>query len=151
MNNWLETHIKYEKTLENGTRKKVDEAYLIDAMSFTEAESRIIEEMTPYIVGEFEVNAAKKAHISEIFSDASGNADRWYRAKVMFISLDEKTGMEKKTPATMLIQAEDLQEAVKNLITGMKGTMSEWEIFSITETKIIDVYYNSSSSTKEQA
>lgn len=141
MKNWFETHIKYDKTLENGTQKKVDEAYLVDAMTFTEAESRIIEEMTPYIVGDFEVNAAKKANISEIFTDASGKADRWYRAKVMFVTLDEKSGMEKKTPATMLVQAEDFQTAVKNLETGMKGTMSEWEIFAITETKILDVLF----------
>lgn len=136
--NYFETHVKYEKTLENGTQKKVDEAYLVDAMSFTEAESRIIEEMTPFIVGEFEVSVAKKARISELFFDENG--DRWYRAKVMFITFDEKSGAEKRTPSIMLVQAQDFETAIRNLETGMKGTMSDWEIFSITETKIVDVF-----------
>ena len=138
MNNWYECKVKYEKTLETGTQKKVTEAYLVDAMSFTEAENRIIEEMTPYIVGEFEVTAVKKARISELFIDPEG--DKWYRAKVMFITIDEKTGVEKKAASNMLVQASDFQRAVKNLEDGMKGTMSDWEIFSITETPILDIY-----------
>lgn len=138
MNNWYECKVKYEKTLETGTQKKVSESYLVDAMSFTEAENRIIEEMTPYIVGEFEVAAVKKARISELFIDPEG--DKWYRAKVMFITIDEKSGIEKKAPSTMLVQASDFQKAVKNLEDGMKGTMSDWEINSISETLLMDVY-----------
>ena len=94
MNNWFECKVKYEKTLETGTQKKVTEAYLVDAMTFTDAEARIIEEMTPFISGEFEVTAVKKARISELFQDPDG--DKWYRCKVMFITLDEKSGLEKK-------------------------------------------------------
>lgn len=138
MNNWYECKVKYEKTLETGTQKKVTEAYLVDAMSFTEAENRIIEEMTPYIVGEFEVAAVKKARISELFIDPEG--DKWYRAKVMFITIDEKTGVEKKAASTMLVQASDFQHAVKNLEDGMKGTMSDWEINTISETLLMDVF-----------
>lgn len=138
MNNWYECKVRYEKTLETGTQKKVTEAYLVDAMSFTEAENRIIEEMTPYISGEFEVSAVKKARISELFIDPEG--DKWYRAKVMFITLDEKSGVEKKSASTMLVQASDFQKAVKNLEDGMKGTMSDWEINTISETALIDVY-----------
>ena len=138
MNNWYECKVKYEKTLETGTQKKVTEAYLVDAMSFTEAENRIIEEMTPYIVGEFEVTAVKKARISELFIDPEG--DKWYRAKVMFITIDEKTGVEKKAASTMLVQASDFQRAVKNLEDGMKGTMSDWEINTIAETLLMDVF-----------
>ena len=138
MNNWYECKVKYEKTLETGTQKKVTEAYLVDAMSFTEAENRIIEEMTPYIVGEFEVAAVKKARISELFIDPEG--DKWYRAKVMFITIDEKTGVEKKAASNMLVQASDFQRAVKNLEDGMKGTRSDWEINTITETLLMDVF-----------
>ena len=138
MNNWYECKVKYEMTLETGTQKKVTEAYLVDAMSFTEAENRIIEEMTPYIVGEFEVTAVKKARISELFIDPEG--DKWYRAKVMFITIDEKTGVEKKAASTMLVQASDFQRAVKNLEDGMKGTMSDWEINTIAETLLMDVF-----------
>ena len=138
MNNWYECKVKYEKTLETGTQKKVAESYLVDAMSFTEAENRIIEEMKPFIVGEFEVAAVKKARISELFQDPE--VDKWYRAKVMFITLDEKSGIEKKTASTMLVQAKDFQKAVKNLEDGMKGTMSDWEINTISETLLMDVF-----------
>lgn len=138
MNNWYECKVKFEKTLENGIQKKVTETYLVDAMSFTEAENRIIEEMTPYISGEFEVTAVKKNRISELFADPEG--DHWYRAKVMFVTLDEKSGNEKKSPSTMLVQAKDFQMAVKNLEDGMKGTMSDWEINTISETTILDVF-----------
>ena len=138
MNQWFQTNVKYEKTLENGTQARVTEAYLVNAMSFTEAESRTIEEMTPFISGEFDVSAAKKMNISELFTDPEG--DKWYRCKVMFITLDEKTCNEKRTASTMLVQAADFQTAVKNLEEGMKGTMSDWEIHTITETKIMDVF-----------
>ena len=138
MNNWYECRVKFEKVLENGTQKKVTEVYLVDAMSFTEAENRIIEEMTPYISGEFEVTAVKKDRISEMFIDPDG--DKWYRAKVMFITLDEKSGAEKKSASIMLIQAKDFQTAIKNLENGMKGTMSDWEINPLSETVIMDVY-----------
>lgn len=130
--------MKYEKTLETGTQKKVTEAYLVDAMTFTDAEARIIEEMTPFIVGEFEVTAVKKERISELFQSPDG--DRWYRCKVMFVTLDEKSGVEKKSPSIMLVQASNFEEAVKNLQDGMKGTMSDWEINTITETSLMDVF-----------
>lgn len=138
MNNWYECKVKYEKMLETGTQKKVSEAYLVDAMSFTEAENRIIEEMTPFINGEFEVSAVKKDRISELFIDPEG--DKWYRCKVMFITLDEKSGVEKKSASVMLVQAKDFQMAVRNLQEGMKGTMSDWEINTIQETALMDVY-----------
>lgn len=149
MNNWYECKVKYEKTLETGTQKKVAEAYLVDAMSFTEAENRIIEEMKPFIVGEFEVAAVKKARISEMFLDPAG--DKFYRAKVMFVTLDEKSGMEKKSPSTMLIQASDFQSAIKTLENGMKGTMSDWEINTISETTLIDVFGMEVRTITEQA
>lgn len=147
MNNWYECRVKFEKTLENGTQKKVTEVYLVDAMSFTEAENRIIEEMTPFISGEFEVTAVKKDRISELFIDPEG--DKWYRAKVMFITLDEKSGVEKKAASIMLVQAKDFETAVKNLNEGMKGTMSDWEINTISETVIMDVYGIVVKETKE--
>lgn len=138
VNNWYECRVKFDKVLENGTEKKVTESYLVDAMSFTEAENRIIAEMTPFISGEFEVSAVKKCRIAELFFDSTG--DKWYRAKVMFITLDEKTGEEKRATSIMLVQAKDFQSALSNLMDGMKGTMTDWEINTIQETAIIDLY-----------
>lgn len=136
-NNWFLCAVTYIKTLENGTQKKVTEKYLTTAFTCTEAEAKVIEEVTPFIVGEFEVSAVAKEDISEIFYDEEG--DNWFKAKIAFITLDEKSGREKKTKVTMYAQAIDLQGAVKNIEAGMKGTMSDWEISSISETNIISV------------
>jgi hypothetical protein len=138
MHNWFECKIKYEKTAEEGKIVKVNEAYLIDALSFTEAEARIIEEMRPFISGEFTVANIRRAKINEMFFNENG--DKWYRAKVMFVSLDEEKGVEKRTAVTMLVQATDIKEALDGITEGMKGSMADYEIAAITETNIMDVY-----------
>jgi small-conductance mechanosensitive channel len=124
--------------MENGVQKKVTEPYLVDALSFTEAEARIIEEIKPYISGEFLVADIKRARLAELFFNENG--DRYYRIKVFFITLDEKSGAEKKTAVQMLAQANDIKEAIAVLEEGMKGTMSDYTIASISETMIMDVF-----------
>ena len=96
MHTWFECKIRYEKVMENGMQKKVTEPYLVDALSFTEAEARIIEEMTPFISGEFTVSDIKRANYSELFPSDEESADRWFKCKLIFITLDEKSGAEKK-------------------------------------------------------
>lgn len=140
MHNWFECKIRYEKIMENGMKKKVTEPYLVDALSFSEAEARIIAEVTPYISGEFTVSDIKRANYSELFSSEEESADRWFKCKIYFITLDEKSGAEKKTAANMLVQAADLRDAVKKLDEGMKGTMADYSIASVAETAIMDVY-----------
>lgn len=137
---WFECKIRYEKTLENGMVKKVTEPYLVDALSFTEAEARIIEEMKPFISGEFTVSDIKRANYSELFFSDEEAADRWFKSKLLFITLDEKSGNEKKVATNVLIQASDLRDAVKKLDEGMKGSMADYEIASMAETPIMDVY-----------
>ncbi|MDH6305834.1 hypothetical protein M2459_003045 [Parabacteroides sp. PF5-5] len=138
MHNWFECKVSYEKMLENGMQKKVSEPYLVDALSFTEAEARIIEEIRPFITGEFTIADIKRARFSEIFFNENG--DRFYRIKVYFISLDEKSGAEKKTAVQMLAQASDLKSAIAILEEGMKGTMADYTIASVTETALMDVF-----------
>lgn len=138
MAQWFKTSVRFDKMLENGTVKKVTEPYLVDALSFTEAEARITEEVTPYISGEFTVSAVKKSKIAEIFWDESG--DRWYQVKVAFITIDEKTAAEKRTASVIMVQASDFDNALANFKDGMKGTMADFEIISIAETNIMDVY-----------
>jgi hypothetical protein len=140
MHNWFECKIRYEKTMENGMNKKVTEPYLVDALSFTEAEARIIEEMTPFISGEFTVSDIKRTNYSELFPSEEEAADRWFKCKLVFITLDEKSGAEKKTSTQVLVQAADLRDAVKKLDEGMKGTMADYQIASVAETAIMDVY-----------
>lgn len=138
MSLWFECKAKYEKMLENGSMAKVNEPYLVDALTFTEAENRFIEELAPYISGEFTVSAVKKTKISEIFYDDSG--DRYYLVKVNFLTLDEKTGTEKRTASFILVQASSFGHAYESFEKGMKGTMSDYEIASISETMLVDVF-----------
>ncbi len=138
MANWFECKIRYDKVMENGMVKKVNEPYLIDALSFTEAEARIIKEMTPFISGDFSVSAVKRTKISEIFRDDT--ADKWYLAKVAFITIDEKTGAEKKSVSQMLIAGSDFRNAFDNFMDGMKGTLGDFELVSLNETPLMDVY-----------
>ena len=140
MHTWFECKIRYEKVIENGMQKKVTEPYLVDALSFTETEVRIIEEMTPFISGEFTVSDIKRANYSELFPSDDESADRWFKCKLIFITLDEKSGAEKKTSTQVLVQAADLRDAVKKLDEGMKGTIADYQIASIAETAIVDVY-----------
>ena len=138
MHSWFECKVSFEKVLENGMQKKVKEPYLVDALSFTEAEARIIEEIRPFISGEFTVTDIKRARLSELFFNENG--DRFYKIKVYFITLDEKSGAEKKTAAQMLAQACTLKEAIAVLEEGMKGTMADYTIASVTETMLMDVF-----------
>ena len=138
MSNWFETKVRYDKMMENGTQKKVNEPYMVDALSFTEAEARTIEELTPFISGDFSISVVKRTNISEIFwNDA---ADKWYHVKVNFITLDEKTAIEKKTTTHILVAANNFREALDNFMDGMKGTMADFEVSSIAETTIMDVF-----------
>jgi hypothetical protein len=138
MHNWFECKISYEKIADEGLQKKVTEPYLVDALSFTEAEARIIEEMRPYISGEFTITDIKRARYSETFLNEYG--DRFYRVKINLITLDEKSGTEKKTPIQILVQASDIHEAISTLDAGMKGSMTDYIIASVSETALIDVF-----------
>ena len=138
MHTWFECKVKYEKTAEEGRVVSVNESYLVDAMSFTEAESRIINEMRPFMSGEFTVANIKRAKLGELFSNDAG--DKWYRCKVNFISLDEEKGVEKRTAVNMMAQAGSVREAWDVLQEGMKGSMADYEVASIVETQIMDVY-----------
>lgn len=149
MHNWFECKVSYEKMMENGMQKKVTEPYLVDALSFTEAEARIIEEMRPFITGDFTVTDIKRARLSELFFNENG--DRFFKIKIYYITLDEKSGAEKKTAAQMLAQACDLKEAIQVLDEGMKGTMSDYTIASVAETQIMDVYPFTAAEGKKEA
>ena len=149
MYNWFECKIKYDKMLETGMQKSVTEPYLVDALSFTEAEARIIQEIKPYISGEFSVSDIKRVKYTESFFNETG--DRYFKARLFFITLDEKSGAEKKTGINMLVQATLLKEAVEIVETEMKKTMIDYTFASVAETAIMDVFhYSGGSATKEE-
>ena len=138
--NWFECRIAYEKIMEDGMQKKVKENYVIDALSFTEAEQRIMEEMSSYISGAFDVADIKKASYKEVFFSDEETADRWYKAKLQFITIDEKTEKEKRSNVNYLVQAGTLNGAVKNIDEVMGGTMIDYVIASVSETTLMDVF-----------
>ena len=140
MANWIETKVRYEKTLENGMQKMVNEPYLVDALSFSEAEARITEEITPYMQGDFSVSAVKRTNISEIFFNEDTSADKYYKIKAAFISINERTLAKKRSNTNYLVQSKDLVDALNRFQAGMKGTMADYEIVSVSETAIMDVY-----------
>ena len=141
MNEWFECKVKYERTMDDSKVKKVNEPYLVDALSFTEAEERIIEERKHYMSGEFQVSDIKRARYAELFETDDESADRWFKVKLTFITLDEKTGAEKKTSQNVLVQAADLRDAVKRLDEGMKSSMMDYVISSVAESPLLDVYH----------
>ena len=138
--NWFICKIRYEKTQEDGLQKKVTESYVVDAVSFGEAESRIIEEMQAYISGEFEVIDISRAAFKEIFFSDEETADRWYNAKLEFITTDEKTEKEKRSAVVYLVQAGTFDNALKNVNEVMSGTMINYVTAKIEETKLMDVF-----------
>lgn len=138
MATWIEVRARYDKMMENGVVKKIVEPYLVDALSCTEAEARVTEELTPFISGDFRISSVVTTKIAEIFWDETG--DKFYKVKVNFITLDEKTATEKRNASYILVQASSFKDAYDNFMEGMKGTMADFEIEQICETKIVDVY-----------
>ncbi len=145
MANWFECKVRYDKLREGGTAvKKVTETFLVDALSFTEAEARIIEERTPYISGEFSVTAVKRTRIAEIHYNDEG--DKWYLVKWLITTIDEKAAAvgkpvtEKKVSVLNLVSASTLQGALEGFLEAMKSTMADFEIAAVSETPILDVY-----------
>jgi hypothetical protein len=138
--NWFICKIRYEKVMEDGLQKKVTEQYVVDALSFTEAEARITEQMSQYISGEFEVVEIDRCVFKEVFFSDKDSADKWYKAKLQFITIDEKTEKEKKTAVYYLVQGSSLENARKNIDEVMGGTMIDYSIASVSETSIMDVF-----------
>ena len=136
---WFECKVQYEKVMEDGMQKKVTELYTVEALSFTEAEARIIEEMSLYIKGEYEVKDIKKSKYKDILFSYDKNDDRFYQAKIQFITLDEKTKKEKRSNFVYLVQAATLNGAIKGIDEFMGGTMSDYASVEAKETKILDV------------
>ena len=137
---WFETIVRYDKTMESGEMKKVNETYVVDAITFGEAEESIAEIANSYATSEYDIKNINPAPYSEIFFSDKDTDDKYYRVKLNFITIDEKTQIEKKSKVTYLVQANSLEQARKNTEEVMNGTMIDYEFVSVTETKIMDVF-----------
>ena len=138
MNTLFECKVKYNKQLENGSIKKVTEKYLVEAVSFSDAETRFTEYITPYISGEYQISGIKIAKLNEVFDEKDG--DRYFDCKVQFTMLDENSGKEKKQNVKILVKADNIKEAMSNLDEGMKRTIADYSSVLIKETDIMDIY-----------
>lgn len=135
-----ECGVRYERTMENGMTKKVTELYLVDACSFAEAEGRITKEMKPYISGDFDVVSIKRTNYSEIVENGVDSADKWFKAKLMLVTLDEKTAKEKKQAVYFIVKASDINNAHMVVVEHMKTSVVDYEIATLDETKIMDLF-----------
>lgn len=140
MYDWFECKVKLERTQEDGSVKKVQEAYMVDAFNFTEAEKRIVKEMEPFVKSEFEVADIRKMKIAELFDSEVDSDDRWYKLKLTYTTVDEKKGKEKKVSNFVLVRASSIRRALDNLEEGMKGSVTDYAVTSATETPIMDVF-----------
>lgn len=147
---WFECKIKYQKQQEDGTQKKVTEQYAVNALSFTEAEKRIMEEMSSYISGAFEVSDIKKARYKEVVFDDADSSDKWYKVKVQYITLDERTAKEKLSNVYYLVNASTSKVALNNMIEYLGQGMADFKIASVVETKILDVYEYGTNNKEEK-
>ena len=137
---WFETKIRYTKTHEDGRQKPVTEQYVVDALSFSEAEATIVEEMKDCINSDYKITDIRPAAFHEIFFSDLDKDDRWYKAKLQFVTIDEKTEKEKRTNIIYLVQSATLNGAVKNIDEIMGGTTINYALVSINETSIMDVF-----------
>ncbi len=136
---WYECKVAYDKNTEQGL-SKVNELYLINALSFTEAEKRIIEYATPYVsIGALEVTNIKRALYADIFLSEEDEHDRYFKARVQVITIDERSGKEKKTGLNILVQSDTLEHALTTLLEQLGKEAQDYEVSSITETQLMDV------------
>ena len=137
---FFEVKVQYQKMQDDGKEKKVTEQYVVEAMSFTEAEARIIEEMSPYISEALDVVAEKIAPFNEILLSDNSNDDKWFLSKVSFITIDEKTEKEKKTSQRRLVQAETSEKAMDYTKEMLSHYMSDYSIDAVKDTPTLDVF-----------
>ena len=147
---WFETKVKYQKTMEDGSEKVVSEAYVVDALSFTEAESAIIDEMSVYVSGELKVSGIGKACYGEIFFSDVDDDDKWYKAKLQFITIDEKSEKEKRSNVTYLVQAKSLARALRYIDEVMGKTMIDYDVVGLNETKLMDIFEHHAPNEKKE-
>ena len=147
---WFTTKVKYQKTADDGTEKVVSETYIVDALSFTEAESSIIDEMSVYVSGEFQVSGITKAAYREIFFSDVDDDDKWYKAKLQFITIDEKTEKERRDNINVLVQAKSLARALRYIDQEMGKTMIDYDTVAIAETPVMDVFEHHAPNEKKE-
>lgn len=138
--NYFEVKVKYVAVGDDGKEKKVSELYLIDGMSFTEVETRIVEKLREMIHNDFNIEAIKKSNITELVESNDGNDDKWFKAKVAIIDADGITGKERRSNQYFLVAASDVDRALENLQKSLSTYVVPFEIVQVGDSNIIDVF-----------
>lgn len=137
MKKYFNCKVSFEKTLENGQPKRISESYIVDALSFTEAEARIVKEIQPYVTGEFEIVSVNRCNIAEIIR---GAGESWYRCKINCLVIDEARGIEKYAPIVLFIQSINFDEAYNKCKDYCNNSLNDLEIENVSLSKIIDIF-----------
>lgn len=137
---WFEVKFAYDKVQEDGSQKRVTELYVVEALSFTEAEANITKEMAAYVNGDYDIKAITIPQYGEVWFSDKDTDDKFYIAKLQFITIDEKTEKEKKSNVFYLVQAGSFDAAKKYIEDVMGTTMTDYVIASIKETNILDLF-----------
>lgn len=141
MGDYYSCRISYDKVDENGLSRKALESYVVEADSFGDAENRIKEELASYISSEVIVEDVSKTLFKEVFVTDDGTGDRWYKARLAFITFDERTKREKHSIVNYLVQGNTINEAVKNIDSVLGKTMFDYQSMSVQYSAFVDVMF----------
>lgn len=137
---YYECTIKYDKMQDDGSLKKKSEKFLVEALSFAEAETRLTALMRPFTSGDSDITAIRRLTIAQVFGSDNPKADRWYKGKLAFITLDERSGAEKRNIIHVLVHASDFDDARNAIQNGMKESMADWEKTTLAATSVVDAF-----------
>jgi hypothetical protein len=140
LESWFECKVTYERPGEKGANTKVNESYLMKDFTFASVEKRLTIELQPFVTGEFNINEMKRVKYGEIVETQDESADKWYKCKIMLVTIDEASAKEKKTPVLMLVKAESVPDAITRLNIHMSTSVMDYELTSVNNSPIIDIF-----------
>ena len=140
LESWFECKVTYERPGDKGTNTKVNESYLMKDFTFKSVEKRLTLELQPFVTGEFNINEMKRVKYGEIVDTQDATADKWYKCKIVLVTIDEASAKEKKTPVLLLVKAESVPDAISRLNIHMKSSVMDYELTSVNNSPIVDIF-----------
>ena len=138
---WFECKVTYERAGEKGLNTKVNEVYLTQGFTFTEVEKRLTMEIQPMVTGTFDIMKMERTKYNELVDSTEENADKWFKCKITMVTIDEVSAKEKKSSVVILVKAEDVTNAVKNLNKHMEDSIMDYNLASVNESPIVDIFH----------
>jgi len=138
MNTWFKVKVKYTKQLESGSFKRVSEPYLLSAMTFTDAEARIYEELGSFIRGEFSVMGITREDIQDIFQ--YDDADSWFKCKISYDNIDDDGDKKRTVTQNFLVSAKTVKDSYERIEESLESLMLDYQIISIIASPIVEIF-----------